>query len=260
MKIAIVGAGAGGSKLNDLFQKMPQVEIRTVVDRNQQSQGIALARKFGINCVTDLGLIPEDVEIVIEATGNSNVLNELFERYKGKKRIIQSDVAALLMTVVDQQAETTKRLNYQLEQITETSEKLNKDMDYIVSVTRELLVINQQLVNASEESKKFILQTDEMTKAVNKITQQIKILGLNANIEAARAGEHGKGFSVVATEVQKMSDTTSEFARQIAELLQSLGLENERITSEISKLDYIASEQEKTTDHMKNIVNILKSI
>ncbi len=260
MKIAIVGAGTGGTKLIDLFRVMPQVEIRTVVDRNQQSQGIALARKSGIECVTDIALIPDDVDIIIEATGNSNVLNQLLENYKGKKRIIQSDVAALFMSVVDQQAETTNRLNYQLEQITETSEKLHKDMDYIVSVTRELLDINKQLVNASEASKKFILQTDEMTKAVNKITQQIKILGLNANIEAARAGEHGKGFSVVATEVQKMSDTTSEFARQIAELLQSLGLENESITSEVSKLDYIASEQEKTTNHMKDIVNILKTI
>ncbi|GAU79381.1 methyl-accepting chemotaxis protein [Fusibacter sp. 3D3] len=260
MKIAIVGAGTGGSKLIALFHEMDQTEITTVVDRNQQSQGVLLAKRLGIKCVADMSQISTEVDVIIEATGNASVLSELMAQYGGKKRIIQSDVAALLMTVVDQQTETTNRLNYQLEQITETSDKLHKDMDYIVSVTKELLGINQQLINASEESKKFILQTDEMIKAVNKITQQIKILGLNANIEAARAGEHGKGFSVVATEVQKMSDTTSTFAGQIAELLQSLGQENERITKEVFKLNHIASEQEKTTGHMKEIVNILKQI
>ncbi|MBF4693863.1 methyl-accepting chemotaxis protein [Fusibacter ferrireducens] len=260
MKIAIVGAGTGGKKLIELFHQMDEVEIKTVVDRNQQSQGVLLAKQLGINCVMDLTQIASEVDLIIEATGSENVLNTLMEQYGKKKRIIQSDVAALLMTVVDQQTKITDRLNYQLEQITETSDKLHKEMDYILSVTGELLDINKQLVNASEESKKFILQTDEMTKAVNKITQQIKILGLNANIEAARAGEHGKGFSVVATEVQKMSDTTSTFAGQIAELLQSLGLENERITMEVSKLNRIASEQEKTTAQMKEIVNVLNQI
>ncbi len=260
MRMAIVGAGTGGTKLIDLFSKMREVDIRCVVDRNGQAGGMSLAKSLGIRTIADIGNIPDEVDIIIEATGNTRVLEVLLETYGGRKRIIQSDVAALLISVVDQQVDITNRLNYQLEQIADISEKLHKGMNYFVSVTKDLLDINQQLVSASEESKKFILQTDEMTRAVNKITQQIKILGLNANIEAARAGEHGKGFSVVATEVQKMSDTTSEFASQISGLLQSLGKENERIAEEVSKLDYIASEQEKTTDGMKEIVNTLKSI
>ena len=110
------------------------------------------------------------------------------------------------------------------------------------------------------QSNQFIEKTDEMTKAVNKITQQIKILGLNANIEAARAGEHGRGFSVVATEVQKMSDSTSEFASQISDLLNSLRAENEKISSEVSKLGILSENQDTITHKARNIADELKKI
>jgi methyl-accepting chemotaxis protein len=133
-------------------------------------------------------------------------------------------------------------------------------MNNIVKITDDLNRINYDLAESAAVSQQFIEKTDEMTRAVNKITQQIKILGLNANIEAARAGEHGRGFSVVATEVQKMSDSTSDFAFQIAELLKSLKGENEKISLEISKLNDISENQVTITHKAKNIVDELKNI
>jgi hypothetical protein len=51
------------------------------------------------------------------------------------------------------------------------------------------------------------------------ITRRTKILALNAKIEAARAGTHGAGFSVVATEVQNISQeieaATEKMKREI---------------------------------------------
>lgn len=49
-----------------------------------------------------------------------------------------------------------------------------------------------------------------------------RILALNASIEAARVGEAGKGFSVVATEVQKLSETSSEVNRGINEIVADI--------------------------------------
>ncbi len=260
MKVAVVGAGTGGTKLIELFHGITDVDILTVIDKNLQSSGIEIAKKLGIPCSANLEDIDRRVDMIVEATGNARVLESIKTIFGDTKIIVESDVAQLLMFVVDKQIEMSNRLNHQLEEINSTSTKLHDEMNKIVRITEDLNAINHDLAASAEQSSHFIEKTDEMTRAVNKITQQIKILGLNANIEAARAGEHGRGFSVVATEVQKMSDSTSEFASQISELLKSLKVENENISLEISKLNEISSTQQIITQTAKTIVDDLKNI
>ncbi|OXS25078.1 MAG: hypothetical protein BI182_16225 [Acetobacterium sp. MES1] len=88
--------------------------------------------------------------------------------------------------------------------------------------------INDELDGSSKQISKFV-------DYIKDISRQTNLLALNASIEAARAGAAGKGFSVVAEEIKRLSDSTATFATEIEQIVNQVIVEVDRSNAAIER-------------------------
>ena len=91
------------------------------------------------------------------------------------------------------------------------------------------------------------------------ITNQTKLLSLNASIEAARAGEHGKGFSVVAEEIGRLASQSAESSEEIETILQQLVENYSVMTQNITNTSENMTIQNGKLAETKEVFNILEN-
>ena len=99
---------------------------------------------------------------------------------------------------------------------------------HLAEVIQALKLIQQSRDALAQDIRALVSHTEELRKMssdVESIAFQTNMLALNAAIEAARAGEHGLGFAVVAEEVRKLAEKSTQSTKEISQLIE--GIQNE---------------------------------
>ncbi len=146
------------------------------------------------------------------------------------------------------------------EVVEKTVEKM-KEIAVVVKQSAENIV---QLGNSSK-------QIGEIISVIDDIADQTNLLALNAAIEAARAGEQGRGFAVVADEVRKLAERTTEATQQIAKMIQNIQKEtemsvlamnkgNEEVQSGISLADKAGVALKEILESSKTVIDMISQI
>ncbi len=80
--------------------------------------------------------------------------------------------------------------------------------------TEEIL----QSLNDAIEKSRSVNRIKTLTDDILAISQQTRLISLNASVEAANAGKAGRGFAMVAREVRELSNSSQETANRIQEI------------------------------------------
>ncbi|WP_053367070.1 sigma-54-dependent Fis family transcriptional regulator [Bacillus sp. FJAT-27245] len=107
----IIGAGKGGTAILRMLKETEVLDVKAVIDRNEDAPGILLAQKAGIPTGTDWkAFLDEKIDIIIEVTGNPAVFPELREAAGWESILIPGSVAFLISTLMEEKEDLIERL------------------------------------------------------------------------------------------------------------------------------------------------------
>jgi methyl-accepting chemotaxis protein len=139
-------------------------------------------------------------------------------------------------------------------------DKVKKLQDHNLQTTEANQLVVQHIEGLAEQ----MLTISTIVQTINEVSEQTKLLALNASIEAARAGDSGKGFAVVATEIRKLSTMTYESTERINTTIARLKAEVSQTLQVMNQTEVVISEQslivQESGTVFESIMDMLKEI
>lgn len=217
--------------------------------------------------------LKDTISDIQEVSEKLVISEDIMERMVGEASVVTGQIESAVQMISDDAKKQYDDMNEASEHIDEigtlisnivgnvqhleeTSSKMKNDGSQSIEIMNDLDESNERTNNAIERINKQVhltydasIRINDVIQMITSIAKQTVLLALNASIEAARAGEHGRGFSVVAEEISKLANQSSESTKEIDAIVFGLSTESEKMLEIMNEvLGDVEKQREKLVD------------
>jgi twitching motility protein PilJ len=146
----------------------------------------------------------------------------------------QADESAKTLSAVDQLTSSMRQVSATAGASSESAKQVLQATEQGRVAVQEIVQDMQNIRSAVQRMSKQVkglgdrsLEISHIVSTIRDIANQTNLLALNAAIEAAGAGEAGARFAVVADQVRKLAESSTQATREITDLVKVIQTETQ---------------------------------
>ena len=200
-----------------------------------------------------------------EIADSSNKLSE--ENDSQAQRIEKT--SGRVLEITDQFQDVAKKSEDSVEVAQKARETAKRGYQAVSDTVEGMERIREQVQSTSKRIKRLgesSQEVGEIVQLISDIADRTSILALNASIQASMAGDAGQGFAVVAEEVERLAERSTDATKQVATLIKAIQTSTseamtdmEEATREVVEGSQLATQAGQTLAEINEVSQQLES-